>query len=70
MGTSNLGLVCVTVAALLFGAVAALVKFIEIPPLVLLQFRSLVNWGLSLAVIAMYKGKSSWRKEKPRTRPS
>lgn len=47
-----LGLTCVTASALIFGLVAAMVKLVGLPPLVMLQLRSFVQWAASLLVIA------------------
>jgi hypothetical protein len=45
---ANKGLICVTSSALLFGVVAAIVKFVDLPALVALQLRSIVQWILAL----------------------
>ena len=48
---SWVGLVLVTVAALLFGVVAAFVKAITLPTLVLQLARSLIEWLMAICVI-------------------
>lgn len=48
---ANKGLICVTSSALLFGVVAAIVKFVDLPALVALQLRSIVQWILALAAL-------------------
>ena len=52
-----LGLTCVTTAALLFGVVAAFVKMIVLPTLVLQLVRSIVEWMLGIAAALVY-----WRR--------
>ena len=54
-----LGLTLVTTAALLFGVVAACVKAIVLPTLVLQLVRSVIEWVLGLAAALVY-----WRREK------
>lgn len=49
------GVASVTIAALLFGVVAVLVKFATVPPLILLQFRSVVQLLLSFIALALLK---------------
>ena len=48
-----LGLLAVTASALVFGVVACMVKVVALPPLVMLQCRSFVQWALSLASVAL-----------------
>ena len=45
------GIASVTAAAFLFGIVAALVKYASVPPLALLQFRSIVQLALSCVAV-------------------
>ncbi|KAL1510767.1 hypothetical protein AB1Y20_007053 [Prymnesium parvum] len=45
-----LPLLCVAVASLLFGLVSALLKYVGLPPLLMMQARSLIQWVLSLLV--------------------
>ena len=49
-----LGLVLVTTAALLFGVVAACVKAIEMPTLVLQLCRSFIEWALGVGAALFY----------------
>ena len=53
------GVAAVTGAALLFGVVAALVKYAGVHPLILLQFRSAVQLALSLAAVRCSSSSSS-----------
>jgi drug/metabolite transporter (DMT)-like permease len=48
------GTLMVTVSALLFGVVAAFVKATGLPMLVMLQFRSLLEWLLALSAAKLY----------------
>lgn len=52
-----LGLTLVTTAALLFGVVAACVKAIHLPTLVLQQLRSMIEWALGVATVLFYRRK-------------
>ena len=42
-----------TASALVFGVVACMVKVVALPPLVMLQCRSFVQWALSLVSVAL-----------------
>ena len=43
-------LLCVTASSLLFGLVSALLKYVGLPPVLMMQVRSLLQWLASLAV--------------------
>ena len=55
-----LGLAFVTTAALLFGVVAACVKSIMLPTLVMQLCRSMIEWVLGVVAALVY-----WRRRKP-----
>ena len=55
-----IGMLLVTSAALLFGVVAACVKSILLPTLVLQMCRSVIEWGLGLAAALFY-----WQRRQP-----
>lgn len=48
------GILMVTAAALLFGVVAALVKATNLPTLLMLQCRSVLEWAIGIGVAYMY----------------
>ena len=56
--SSPAGLLMVTAAALLFGVVAAFVKATDMPTLVMLEVRSILEWflGVGVAVLYLYTG--------------
>lgn len=53
----SLGLVLVTASALLFGIVAAFIKAIDVPTLVLQLVRSLIEWLLGIIAALVYRKK-------------
>lgn len=54
------GIAAVTAAALLFGVVAALVKYADVHSLILLQFRSAVQLALSLTAVKLCLPEKQW----------
>ena len=52
---SYCGMLMVTASALVFGVVAAIVKSVEMPTLLKLQIRSVMEWLLCLAAAAYYR---------------
>ena len=50
-GGRHRGLVYVAASSVLFGCVAAAVKFLALPPVLFLLWRSLIQWLLSLGVL-------------------
>ena len=52
---SYCGMLMVTASALVFGVVAAIVKSVEMPTLLKLQIRSVMEWLLCLAAATYYR---------------